>query len=79
MWGKTPATHMGEQVFASVMQSLAETGSYRGEMTFMNALPEGTVEVEVSAFAVLNDAGDVVCYVSVKRDITERKRAEEKL
>lgn len=79
LWGKTPATHMGEQVFASVMQSLAETGSYRGEMTFMNALPEGTVEVEVSAFAVLNDAGDVVCYVSVKRDITERKRAEEKL
>ncbi|MEG4350806.1 PAS domain S-box protein [Microcoleus sp. LAD1_D3] len=79
LWGKTPATHMGEQVFASVMQSLAETGSYRGEMTFMNALPEGTVEVELSAFAVLNDAGDVVCYVSVKRDITERKRAEEKL
>ncbi|MEG4419031.1 PAS domain S-box protein [Microcoleus sp. LAD1_D5] len=79
LWGKTPATHMGEQVFASVMQSLAETRSYRGEMTFINALPEGTVEVEVSAFAVLNDAGDVVCYVSVKRDITERKRAEDKL
>jgi hypothetical protein len=35
--------------------------------------------VELSAFAVLNDAGNVVCYVSVNRDITERKRAEEKL
>ncbi|MEG4213908.1 PAS domain S-box protein [Microcoleus sp. Pol14C6] len=79
LWGKTPATHMGEQAFASVMQSLAETGSYRGEMTCIKAVQEGTVEVEVSAFAVLNDAGDVVCYVSVKRDITERKRAEEKL
>ncbi|MEG4857872.1 PAS domain S-box protein [Microcoleus sp. K1-B6] len=79
LWGKTPATHMGEQGFASVMQSLAETGSYRGEMTCIKAVEEGTVEVEVSAFAVLNDAGDVVCYVSVKRDITERKRAEEKL
>ncbi|MEG5050478.1 MULTISPECIES: PAS domain S-box protein [unclassified Microcoleus] len=79
LWGKTPATHMGEQGFASVMQSLAETRSYRGEMTFIKAVQEGTVEVEVSAFAVLNDAGDVVCYVSVKRDISERKRAEEKL
>ncbi|MEG4227381.1 PAS domain S-box protein [Microcoleus sp. N9_B2] len=79
LWGKTPATHMGEQAFMSVLQSLAETGSYRGEMTCIKAVQEGTVEVEVSAFAVINDAGDVVCYVSVKRDITERKRAEEKL
>ncbi|HSF72741.1 MAG TPA: PAS domain S-box protein, partial [Microcoleus sp.] len=79
LWGKTPATHMGEQAFTSVLQSLAETGSYRGEMTCIKAVQEGTVEVEVSAFAVLNDAGEVVCYVNVKRDITERKRAEEKL
>ncbi|WP_445248769.1 PAS domain S-box protein [Microcoleus sp. OTE_8_concoct_300] len=79
LWGKTPANQMGEQAFASVMQSLAETGSYRGEMTFIKALQKGTVEVELSAFAVLNDSGNVVCYVSVNRDITERKRAEEKL
>ncbi|MFS8117092.1 MAG: PAS domain S-box protein, partial [Microcoleus sp.] len=79
LWGKTPATHMGEKAFASVLQSLAETGSYRGEITCVKALQAGIVEVELSAFAVLNDAGDVVCYVSVKRDITERKRAEEKL
>ncbi|MEG3842669.1 PAS domain S-box protein [Microcoleus sp. herbarium14] len=79
LWGKTPATHMGEQAFASVLQSLASSGSYRGEMTCIKAIQGGTVEVELSAFAVLNDAGDVVCYVSVKRDITERKRAEEKL
>ena len=79
LWGKTPAYQIGEQAFASVMQSLAETGSYRGEMTFIKALQRGTVEVELSAFAVLNDSGNVVCYVSVNRDITERKRAEEKL
>jgi PAS domain S-box-containing protein len=79
LWGKNPANLMGEQAFASVIQSLVETGSYRGEMTFIKALQKGTVEVELSAFAVLNDAGNVVCYVSVNRDITERKRAEEKL
>ncbi|MGB3268202.1 MAG: PAS domain S-box protein, partial [Microcoleus sp.] len=79
LWGKTPAIHMGEKAFASVLQSLGETGSYRGEITCVKALESGVVEVELSAFAVLNDVGDVVCYVSVKRDITERKRAEEKL
>ncbi|PSB05391.1 histidine kinase, partial [filamentous cyanobacterium Phorm 46] len=79
LWGKTPATQMGEKAFASVLQSLAETGGYRGEITCVKALQSEVVEAEVSAFAVLNDAGDVVCYVSVKRDITERKRAEEKL
>ncbi|MEG3859125.1 PAS domain-containing hybrid sensor histidine kinase/response regulator [Microcoleus sp. herbarium12] len=79
LWGKTPAAHMGEQTFASVLQSLVSTGSYRGEMTCVKALERGTVEVELSAFAVLHDAGDVVCYVSVKRDITDRKQAEEKL
>jgi PAS domain S-box-containing protein len=79
LWGKTPATYTGEQAFASVLQSLVETGSYRGEMTCVKDLQGGIVEVELSAFAVLNDAGEVVCYVSVKRDITERKRAEEKL
>ncbi|MBE9093967.1 PAS domain S-box protein [Tychonema sp. LEGE 07203] len=79
LWGKTPATHMGEKAFASVLQSLGETGSYRGEITCVKALQAGVVEAEVSAFAVRGDAGDVVCYVSVKRDITERKRAEDKL
>ena len=79
LWGNTPASHMGEQAFASVLQSLATSGSYRGEMTCIKALEGGTVEVDLSTFAVVNDAEDVVCYVSVKRDITERKRAEEKL
>ncbi|WP_293351686.1 MULTISPECIES: PAS domain S-box protein [unclassified Microcoleus] len=79
LWGKTPAIHTGEETFASVLQILIATGSYRGEMSCVKDLQGGIFEVELSAFAVLNDAGDVVCYVSVKRDITERKRAEEKL
>ncbi len=79
LWGKTPATHMGEQAFASVLKSLDDSGTYRGEMTCIKALQGGIVEVDLSTFAVLNDFEDVVCYVSVKRDITERKRADEKL
>jgi len=61
------------------MQSLERTGSYRGEITCFKALESGTVEVELSAFSVVNDAGNVVCYVTVKRDITDRKRAEQNL
>lgn len=76
---ETPEFYMGEQAFLSVMQNLAETGSYRCEITSFKALEGGTVEVELSAFSVLNDTGNVVCYAIVNRDITERKRAEEKL
>ncbi|MFM9266313.1 PAS domain S-box protein [Tychonema sp. BBK16] len=76
---ETPKVHMGEEAFALVMQSLEKTRSYRGEITCFKALESGTVEVELSAFSVVSDAGNLVCYVTVKRDITERKRAEEKL
>lgn len=76
---ETPRVHMGEEAFALALQSLERTGSYRGEITCFKAVESGTVKVELSAFSVVSDAGDVVCYVTVKRDITERKRAEEKL
>ncbi|WP_341733856.1 PAS domain S-box protein [Microcoleus sp. EPA2] len=76
---ETPAVHLGEDTFASVLQSLALTGSYRGEITCFKAVEAGTVEVELSAFSVVNEANNVVCYVTVNRDITERKRDEEKL
>ncbi len=77
--GEIPRGHMGAEAFVSVVQSLEQTGSYRGEITCFKALESGTVEVELSAFSVVSDAGDVVCYVTVKRDITDRKRAEERL
>ena len=31
--GKTPAIHMGEEMFARVAKQLVERGEYRGEMT----------------------------------------------
>ena len=74
-----PRVHMGEEAFALVAQSLDITGSYRGEITCFKACEAGTIEVELSAFSVVNNTGNVVCYVSVKRDITDRKRAEDKL
>jgi len=76
---ETPAACMGEQAFSSAAQTLAKTGIYRGEITCFKAGEGGTVEVEISAFAVRKEASNVVCYAIVKRDITERKLAEEKL
>ncbi|MGL5063016.1 MAG: PAS domain S-box protein [Microcoleus sp.] len=78
---KTPATCMGEHAFATAMQSLATTGFYRSELTCVKSRQAGTIEVEVLAFSVRNDddTNEVICHAIVKRDITERKRAEEKL
>ncbi|NJR21312.1 MAG: PAS domain S-box protein [Richelia sp. CSU_2_1] len=76
---QTPAACMGEQAFSEVAKSLAATGIYRGEITCFKAGQAGTVEVEVLAFSVHNEASNLVCHAIVTRDITERKRAEEKL
>jgi PAS domain S-box-containing protein len=76
---ETPASHMGEEAFVSVIQSLERTGSYRGEITCFQASEESTIEVDLSAFSVISDAGSVVCYVTLKRNITEHKLAEDKL
>ncbi len=76
---ETPAVHLGEDTFASILESLAFTGSYRGEITCCKTVEAGTVEVELSAFSVVNESNNVVCYVTVNRDITERKRDEERL
>jgi hypothetical protein len=50
-------------------------GDHRGELLAPNF--DGTrTPIEVSVFSILNDAGEVLYYVGIGRDITERKRAE---
>jgi len=76
--GKTPAIHMGEATFAAVARELAEKGEYRGEIT--STTKSGDIkQIELSAFAVRNAAGEPVCYVGIKRDITGRRQADEAL
>jgi PAS domain S-box-containing protein len=59
-------------------RALADTGRFRAELTYYrrNGTP---VEVESSAVAIHDDQGRPIGYVTVLRDITERKRAEEAL
>src|ERR1700730_13862889 len=76
--GKTPAIHMGEETFALVTRELIERGEYRGEIASLTKSGE-IRQIELSAFSVRNAAGEPVCYVGIKRDITERKHADEAL
>ncbi|MGI9167870.1 MAG: PAS domain S-box protein [Pyrinomonadaceae bacterium] len=76
--GQTPAIHFGEEAFAGVVRELTKKGEYRGE-TISRRKDGETLHIELSAFAMRNDSGEVVCYVGIKRDITERKRSEEDL
>ena len=76
--GNTPAVHMGEDVFSQIAQALASEGEYRGEI--LSRRKDGEVRhIELSAFATRDEDGSPICYVGIKRDITDRKKAEEAL
>jgi PAS domain S-box-containing protein len=73
--GATPAIHLGEETFQTIAQQLATTGQYSGEVVSITREGEQR-NLELSAFAMRNSLGEPLCYVGIKRDITERKRAE---
>src|SRR6266498_2998058 len=72
---QTPAIHLGQEVFTEVARGLTETGEYRGEVVSRTKAGE-TRHIELSAFAMRSETGEPLCYVGIKRDITERKEAE---
>lgn len=76
--GLTPAIHFGEEAFAAIVRELKEKGQYRGE-TIARRKDGETRYIELSAFATRDNSGAVICYVGIKRDITERKRVLEEL
>jgi PAS domain S-box-containing protein len=64
--------------FPRVMEEIRASGRYRGEVA-IRAKSAGTVQVELTAFPVLGAGGEILCLVAIKRDISERKVAEEAL
>jgi PAS domain S-box-containing protein len=72
---QTPAIHLGDRVFAEIARDLADTGEYRGEVVSTTKAGE-TRQIELLAFAMRSESGAPLCYVGIKRDITERKQAE---
>ena len=63
---------------AEVKRRLSETGEWHGEIVQYTKGGE-KIHVDASTMAIRGEDGKVVGYVSVNRDITERKRMEEEL
>jgi len=74
--GATPAIHLGEGTFQTIAQQLATNGHYSGEVVSITREGEER-NLELSAFAMRNSLGEPLCYVGIKRDITQRKREEQ--
>lgn len=74
--GQTPAFHLGEEAFQEIARSLAETGSYRGEV--LSRRKDGRIiHIDLSAFPIYDENGQVLGYVGIKRDVTAQKHREE--
>ena len=76
--GKTPALYLGEEVFHDILSELVRVGHYAGETICRTKNGEERT-IEVSIFTMRSGLGEPQCYVSIERDITSRKRTEEKL
>ncbi|MFL5758355.1 MAG: PAS domain S-box protein [Thermomicrobiales bacterium] len=76
--GQTPAVHLGAETFALTLKELQETGFYRGDVA-STAKDGHRVFVDLSAFAVHDERGTPVCFVSIKRDTTARLMTEQRL
>ncbi|HET9251722.1 MAG TPA: GAF domain-containing protein [Candidatus Eisenbacteria bacterium] len=76
--GRTPAIHLGQVAFRDEMRVLGEDGIYRKDVVSISKSGQ-PLDLELSAFAVLDESGKPRCFVGVKRDIRARKRTEEAL
>jgi PAS domain S-box-containing protein len=72
---QTPAMHLGEEMFSQISAQLARAGQFRG--TVRSRLKSGNeTYFDLSAFSIRNNNGDVIAHVGIKRDMTDRTRAE---
>jgi PAS domain S-box-containing protein len=76
--GQTPAIYLGEKTFDTLLKQLRETGDYSGEAICHTKSGEER-HIELSVFTMRSGLGEPLCYVSIMRDITARKRTEAEL
>lgn len=76
--GQTPVIHLGQEMFDRIGAALVQDGVWRGEVTSRHKSGRET-PVEISAFSIRDAAGNPRYFVGMKRDISERKRAEDAL
>jgi PAS domain S-box-containing protein len=73
--GRTPAIHLGETAFGEIAAELQRTGRYRGKV-ISQPKTGPQKKLELTAFAVRDKLGQPICFVGIKRDITERDQIE---
>ncbi len=73
--GKTPAVFLGRAVLSRILAELSRKGIYRGEVR-ARSRAGAELDIDLSLRTIHSEKGDVLCHVALKRDITERKRAE---
>ena len=76
--GKTPAVYLGEKTFQRIFDQLLASGDYSGEHVCRTKSGEER-NIELSIFTMRSGLGEPQCYVSIKRDITARKKTEKEL
>jgi PAS domain S-box-containing protein len=71
--GQTPAIHLGVEGFSTVAAALETEGRFRGvlESRGKTGVPK---KIDLAAFAVRDANGEPLCFVGIKRDITENDR-----
>jgi len=73
--GKTPAIHLGGAAETDIFRQISEKGAYFGERVSRSASGK-KIDIELSAFPIRNEQGEIHAYVGITRDISGRKRAE---
>jgi PAS domain S-box-containing protein len=76
--GNTPAIYLGEHTFKEIFKLLVAAGDYSGEHVCHTKSGEQKI-MDLSVFTMRSGLGEPQCYVSIMRDITARKKTEEKL
>ena len=76
--GRTAGFHAGEEQCQRVTAAPMAGGTFRGEVT-SRTKNGGEIQVELSAFSVRGAEGQAVCHVGFARDISARKREEQRL
>jgi PAS domain S-box-containing protein len=76
--GNTPALYLGEPTCKEIFKQLVASGDYSGEHVCHTKNGEQRI-IDLSLFTMRSGLGEPQCYVSIMRDITARKKTEDKL
>ena len=76
--GHTPDLLVGEAGFQEHWQAVL-AGSIKAQETRIRTKSGREKEVELSVFSITGDAGQVLCFVAIVRDISERRRLQVQL